>query len=620
VKNKFILFFIVFSAILICQVQLPFRGTIKTAKMLERQGDLNSAIAIYKGILEKEPGHYQAIINLKNLYEKNQLYDQGISFLTKQIEKDSLNISYSLDLVELYFLNEQNEESNATWASGLKSFKKNKAYYRLLYKFFTKYDLKKNIETLLYNGRDQFENSFLAFENGVYNQSKNNYISAMNEFSMDLLNNKNNYNRVSRQILMMSDHKASHTIIESELLKIVNRRPDIISKILCDFYFKIQKFENSFEIKKTYTSKNINELNSWIKFASNLNKEKQFKYASEAYNYVIKENINTRMTETALLGLAKTFENQILPEMDESLIEYSLNHNIFFKDPFQSKNYLSLENLTSSLTLYDSLIVSIKNQNILSEVCYRLGEVQFKILHDFDTALLYFEKALRAKPNKLLKQMVITRIVDIYIAKGDPEKGKQFLLLNKNNLTSNQIAEKSILCDMFTTSSFEVILYIDSLISEIGLENSFFNDLMELKVFLNKYNSQDDKNRMALKYFMKSEFYMKQKKIGDAIKELVYLVKNYPESKIVSLAILRLSLFYYKVEGYEESLKFSSLLQNTEFEDQGIILSGQIYQYKLGRPDEALSNYMKIINEFPQSIFFEPLRFHVREIKKEKNI
>jgi tetratricopeptide (TPR) repeat protein len=173
---------------------------------------------------------------------------------------------------------------------------------------------------------------------------------------------------------------------------------------------------------------------------------------------------------------------------------------------------------------------------------------------------------------------------------------------------------------MFTKSSFEVILYIDSLISEIGLENSFFNDLMELKVFLNKYNSQDDNNRMALKYFMKSEFYMKQKKIGDAINELVYLVKNYPESKIVSLAILRLSLFYYKVEGYEESLKFSSLLQNTEFEDQGIILSGQIYQYKLDRPDEALSNYMKIINEFPQSIFFEPLRFHVREIKKEKNI
>ena len=157
-KNRLLLFYFISSTILICQVQLPFRGTLRTAKMLERQGDINNAIAIYKGILEKKPDHYQAIINLKNLYKNNQLYDQGISFLTEQIEKDSLNISYSLDLVELYFLNEQNEESNATWASGLKSFKKNKAYYRLLYKIFTKYDLKKNCKVVVSpcSSTDQF--------------------------------------------------------------------------------------------------------------------------------------------------------------------------------------------------------------------------------------------------------------------------------------------------------------------------------------------------------------------------------------------------------------------------------------------------------------------------------
>ena len=122
------------------------------------------------------------------------------------------------------------------------------------------------------------------------------------------------------------------------------------------------------------------------------------------------------------------------------------------------------------------------------------------------------------------------------------------------------------------------------------------------------------------KYFIKSEFYRKQKNVGDAINELVYLIKNYPESKIVSLAILRLSLFHHKVGEYKESLKYSSLLKNTEFEDQGIILSGQIFQYNLNEPDKALSNYMRIINEFPQSIFFEPIRFHVREMRKGKNI
>ena len=318
------------------QVQSPLRGTIRTAKMLEKKGDLGNAIAIYKGILEKNPDHYQAIISLKDLYKNNQLYKQGISFLTNQLNKDSMNLSYNLDLVELYYLNGQNKKSDKIWTSGLKQHKKNRSYYRLLNNIFTKYDLKENMEALIIAGRNQFGKSFLAFEIGIYYQSKNNFILSMNEFNNYLLNNKKNYNRVGRQILMMSDKKESIEVIEQELLKILPEEPHLVSKILCDFYFKLQEFEKSFEIKKIHSKDNINELNSWITLASNFNKEKQFKYAAESYNYIIK-NINQKITETALLGLAKTFESQILPDNDESLINYSLSHNTFLKNPFQSK-------------------------------------------------------------------------------------------------------------------------------------------------------------------------------------------------------------------------------------------------------------------------------------------
>lgn len=619
-KNKLVTFSTIFLSVIICQPQLPFRGTIKTAKMLERQGDLDNAIAIYKGILENKPDHYQAIINLKNLYKNNQLYDQGISFLTNQIRIDSMNISHNIDLLELYFLDGQKIQFDELWSSSLKRYKKNKSYYRLLNKIFTKYNLEKNIKELSFNGRNEFGNSFLAFDIGVYYQSKNEYTLAMNEFGIELLNNMKNYSRVERRILMMSDDKESHEIIKSKLLVILTEKPDLISKILCAFYFKLQQFDNAFQIKKKYSKGNINDLNDWIKFASNLDKEKQFKYSAKAYNYVIDKNMDNKITETALLGLAKAFENQILLEENKSLINFSYNHNTFFKDPFKSKNNLSLENLSSSLILYDSLITSIKDQSILSEVCYRLGEVQFKIIHDFDNSLLLFQKALNASPNRLMKQKIIIRIIDTHIAKGNPKKGKRFLLENKNFLTYNQVKEKSILCNMFMRNSSELVLSIDSVLSEIDLENPLFNDLMELKIFFSKYYSADNQNKSALTYFMKSEFYVKQKKIGDAINQLVYLIDNHPNSNIISLAILRISLLYYKIGEYEKTIKYSSYLQNTEFEDQGIILSGQTYQYELNELNKALNNYMKIINEFPQSIFFEPIRFHVRKLKEEEKI
>ena len=124
-----ILFYLVFGAILLSQSQSSFNGAIRTARMLERQGDIDAAISVYKGILEKKPNHYQTLNSLKNLYKNNQLYNEGIQFLKDRTTKTPDNISISLDLVEFYFLNEQNEESEKIQNVGLQRFN-NKSYYR----------------------------------------------------------------------------------------------------------------------------------------------------------------------------------------------------------------------------------------------------------------------------------------------------------------------------------------------------------------------------------------------------------------------------------------------------------------------------------------------------------
>ena len=52
---------------------------------------------------------------------------------------------------------------------------------------------------------------------------------------------------------------------------------------------------------------------------------------------------------------------------------------------------------------------------------------------------------------------------------------------------------------------------------------------MELKNLVFKYCNEDS-NYESFKYFQKSELFIRQKKLGDAIKELEYLVNNFPES------------------------------------------------------------------------------------------
>ena len=102
------------------------------------------------------------------------------------------------------------------------------------------------------------------------------------------------------------------------------------------------------------------------------------------------------------------------------------------------------------------------------------------------------------------------------------------------------------------------------------------------------------------------------------VKELEYLVKNFPNAPITSLAHLRLAMIHFQLENYANALSYTLLLENTEFADRGIILSGQIYEIQQENIETSLQQYMKILNDFSHSIYFEPVRYHVRKIQKNE--
>ena len=97
---------------------------------------------------------------------------------------------------------------------------------------------------------------------------------------------------------------------------------------------------------------------------------------------------------------------------------------------------------------------------------------------------------------------------------------------------------------------------------------------------------------------------------------MVYINDKFTFSKITPLANLRISLLYYRLKDYDNALQFASDLENTEFADKGIILSGQIYEKNIFDREKALEKYMLILDEYPSSIFSEPIRYHIRELKQ----
>ena len=615
-KSYLISFILIVSSHTLGQNYSSQRASLKTAGLLERRGDIDGAIAIYKGVLDNDPRHHSSIQKLKSIYMNYQRYDEGIKFLRGRLANESNNIKIYAELGEFHYLNDQQKEAAAVWSKGLSKFKNNRSVYRIMVSIYGKYGLDDDLNTILKKGRKRFGQAFLSYESGVYYQARRIYDKAMDQFILHLIHEPNQNGVIERRILLMSDQEDALPIIEKKLINASKQRPGKVLNILSGFHFKQQDYQKAYEVKSEWSSLGKKDLNEWLTFANDLRKERQYKHSINAYNYILEKKIDGNFAGKVLLGLAQTFEDQIVPANEQDLIPYFFDNNIFFEDPFQIYSSISRDHLSSSLELYDSMLVSLKKSPLLAEAYFKLGEIKYRILQDFDQAYMLFNRALKNNPDKKLRLKIILRISDVLIARGQSKEALGFL---KRQLKQNPIPSielKKILVHFLIDDPDSTIQIVNESMFNISPLDGSFNDLMELKNFLAKYYSTNDEDKVAFTHFLKAEHYLRQKKIGDAIRELVYINTELKSLKIIPLTNLRLSLLYYRLKDYDNALKFAFSLDKTEFADKGIILSGQIYENKILDIEEALVQYMRILDEYPSSIFSEPIRYHIRDIKQ----
>ena len=320
-----------------------FSSSLKTARMHEINKDWDAAISIYKDIVSKSPNSFQAIRNLKNIYKKSQRYEDGINFLQYYLDRNPKDIQLNIELGEFYFLNENIDEAKKIWLNGLVKFNDNKSYYRILLSTYDKYSLEKEIFNMVEKGRKNFGKSFLAQELGGYYQRRKEYKKAIDEYILTLLSNPGRGSTVSRKILMMSDDSEAKDIIEIKLLEISDKYPNVLLPTLADHYFKHKDYSKSFNTYLEWSNRGFFDPKKWLDFANNLRKENAYFLSVNAYKYALKKDLKSYQYGEALLGLAKTFEDQISPIKTKDIIPYFYGENIFLMTRFKySQKYLQI--------------------------------------------------------------------------------------------------------------------------------------------------------------------------------------------------------------------------------------------------------------------------------------
>ena len=594
---------------------------MKTARIYEMNKDWDSAISIYKDIISKSPNNFQAIRSLKNIYKKSQRYDDGINFLKYYLNRNPKDIQLHIELGEFYYLKEEISLAKKVWSDGINNFKSNKSYYRILLSTYDKYSLEKEIFNMIKKGRDNFGKNFLAQELGSYYQRRKEYKKAIDEYILTLLSNTGRGSTVSRRILMMSDDSEAKDIIEIKLLETSAKYPDILLPTLADHYFKHRDYFNSYKTYLEWADKGFFNAKKWLDFANSLRKEKSYSLSIKAYEFALKQDLRGYQVGESLLGLAKTFEDQISPIEEKDIIPFFYNDNMFFEDAFQLYSKISPENLQSSLAIYDSILVSIPESSLITEAQFRLAEIQYRIIGDFDKSSTLYMTALSQNPPIELAKKIVLRIGDVLLAKGNFNETISFLDSIYSVYKMPEVKNKLVETYLFSGKPDTVLTIINEIFTTINPTNNTFNDLMEVRDIINHYYSEvDEISKTAFIEFLKSEYLLKQGKISEASQLLDYIIKNNKDLELVPLISLRRAIVLMRLKKFDQALSQVQSIENTIFADRSIIMSGQIYEQIYNNTQKALTYYMRIINDYSDSIYSEPIRYHIRRLNNIEKI
>ena len=618
IKKLAIILIIIFTIKLNGQIQVIPEGesAFIQATKIERSGNIEYAEKIYKRILLNQPSHQPSYFQLKNIYTKNGDSKSGIILIETWLINNPNDHQSQLALGEFYFRNQQQGKAIEKWNDFRETKLINKTMFRLLFHTYVKFGQTESMESIALEGREKFnEPHFLSIDLASYYQSRQTFDRALNELMILMRYQKQYIRYATDRILIMSDDKGSHSLIDSTLNANLEINPQL-REVLAGFYYKTAQFSKSFDQYQLIIKNNKN--NEWINFAENLRKEKQYELSIRAYHMML-EDLNTsdpKLIGKILLGLGKSYEDQIIRSKSKLKFVKWFPENNFFNNQFIQSPDIDNAPLANSLEHYQSVLALLPNSNSTARVHYRLAQMQSRIMRDYEGAKSSFETALNTNPSNELKNLIFFNLGNLLIFSGRYKEAANYFKPELGEKVSNRTIGyiNSLLYDVKMDS---VIAYLDSTILTIDPNHKYFNDLFEIHdVIVNYYvdGTRDDKE--AFKLFFIAESLINEYKIQNAVELLEKIRIDFSDALITPLATLRLAFISVDLNEYEKSIQYALAMENTLLKDWGLALAGEVEENFLGSSENALKYYYRLLSECSTSLLSEPIRIHVRKISQ----
>ncbi len=610
-KKLFLILSICLSAFLSAQNNPNVDNKFRLAQNYEMAGQLEKAELLYKELISLQSWNYTFFESLNRILILQKKYDESVKLIEAKL-KDSPNDPglYGM-LGTAYFISDQTQKAYDSWEKGISANQNSFIAYRIIANAAIENRAFEKAIDYLQRGKkispDPFP--FMLDLANIYAINMN-FTDAANELcELIYIRPDQLPTAKSRVSIFLNRPLAAEQTTKAVQNFIDSKETAELFDFLSFVYFQTEKYDKAFNTISEAERKFNGNGTRTIIFAQDAFRGRQFDIAAKAYKYILDHFSKSPLEISARLGYAKTLEEDLNLKCEAKIEKWKPLHT--------SSVYFAAE-YNRIIKAYDEFIVSFKENSSVTEARFRIAEIYRLRLLDLAKADSVYKKVIETSP-------LTNYTVDSYIARG------QIATLRNQLDVAKQYFEEAVKHPRSDpTKSFEAKYQIariafwqgkffeasESLKSATQyLSADFTNDALELSFFINSAK-KDSSNLLK---FANADLLLLQNNHKQAATEFKTLGDNDNLFVINQFAKFRLAEIFILDNDFSSAVQILEKLSVDEkfaiFAEKSTFLLGNTYLYGLVDLEKSSKSFQKLLENFPNSIYFDHARDELNRIQ-----
>jgi len=604
-------FLLIISSYSIAQNDLSLENRFRLAQSYEEAGQLDKAETILKELVNNNPSSYSYFDALTRIFIKQKKYSEAAELIQNRLKQIPQDFNLYGLLGSVYFMSDNISKAYDVWEQGLKVSQSSVVAYRVIANYAIENRAFEKAIDILKRGKEiSDEPEIFSLDLANIYLANMRFTDAANEFCDLIIKKPEQIGNVKIRINYYSDNQnAVEQFIDAIKKKIKEKPLPLLYDLLAYSYSLIGKYEHAFQLLVEYEEKTNGNGNTIFSFAQNALQNKEYYAAQKAFEYLIKKYNNPQLLPTIKFYYSTSLE---------AIYNEKYKDEIDFWKPYKEFRIINEEEIKKIIKSYEEIIENYPASSVYPQALFRVAEIYFSLLNNTQKAeSLYTLINLRAA-NTDYSILSFIQKGKIAISGNQFDNAKSLFekVLANSRANLNQISQANYFIAKinFWKGNFnESIKYLSE--TAKNLSSDFANDALELLTIINAAK----RDSINLLKYAAADLLMFQKKFSDAAELLKNLANNKDLFILNEFAGFKLAEALTALNDLPVAIKIlEDLSENSKtgiFSDKSLFLLGKIYQYGIKDKNKSIQIYQKLLEKFPNSLYFEQAREYLNNLQ-----